>query len=146
MEFQQWLLQKYLDWQAEQGKPMTETKFAQYLGVRQQSLSGWLRGYYKPNGYKAINALVAKLGPEVYTLLDAEEPLPPELEEVANRMAKMVAVMPESYRSVVYEAIEQMIEEKFWEDPDNVELRYLTLLQEIAAKKEKEEEEKERFG
>ena len=131
MEFQKWLLQKYLDWQAEQGRPRTEVDFAEYLGVKQQSLSAWLRGYYQPKGYAAVMALVAKYGPEVYTALGADEPFPPELEESMARLAKALEGMPERFKELVFRSLEQAYDEKIWEHPDGTESRYLQIMKEI---------------
>jgi transcriptional regulator with XRE-family HTH domain len=142
MEFQKWLLQKYLDWQAEQGRPRTEVDFAEYLGVKQQSLSAWLRGYYAPKGYLAVKALVAKYGREVYTALGAETPLQPELEEAMARLSKVLADLPEQLKEFIFLTFEQAIREKFWEHPDGPDVRFLQIMK-VIVDKEKEEEEKE---
>lgn len=134
MEFQKWLLNKYLDWQAEQGRPRTEVDFAEYLGVKQQSLSAWLRGYYQPRGYLAVKALVAKYGQEVYTALGVESPFPVELEESMARLAKALEGMPDYYKEVLFEAAERLVKERIWEDPEGAELRLLKIMQEIVAR------------
>lgn len=137
MEFQKWLLQKYLDWQAEMGKPMTEVDYAEYLGVKQQSLSAWLRGYYQPKGYMAVMMLVAKYGDEVYTALGAEKQFPPELEGSMNRLAKFLQGLPDYTRMVVFEVMERLTKDKFWEDPKNFEIRFMTAMKEIQERNEK---------
>ena len=72
--FSQWLTNQYLDWQKSEGDRKTVQEFADYLGVVQQSLSGWLNGNNIPKSHKAISRLAAKLGNEVYTLLGMEVP------------------------------------------------------------------------
>ena len=75
MEFKEWLLNQYLDWQSREGEHKTISEFASYLGVKQPYVSAWLNGDHKP-GKKYIPKLAEKLGDEAYVMLGIPVPDP----------------------------------------------------------------------
>lgn len=72
--FSDWLRNKYLDWQRQQGGLKTMVEFANYLGVKQQSMSVWINGKQKPDGDNVLK-LAEKLGFEVYEILGVDPPV-----------------------------------------------------------------------
>lgn len=128
MTFQEWLFNKYLTWQAEQGSPRTETDFADYLGVKQQSLSAWMRGYYKPRGYKAVTQLYKMYGPEALVYLESDPKTPDQLVQPVVELVKAVMSCPEELRDLVVKAIEKTAEEG---ERENIEERFIVHLKEV---------------
>lgn len=81
MKFSDWLTQKYLDWQQSSGERKTISQFAEWLGVRQPTLSEWMSGKYIPRGSKNVSSLAGKLGDDVYEVLGfPRPPLPSYIE------------------------------------------------------------------
>jgi hypothetical protein len=73
MTFPQFLEKKYLEWQQVQGGRKTVAMFANYLGVKQSTLSMWWNSGVAPSG-ESIRLLAEKLGIEVYDILGEERP------------------------------------------------------------------------
>lgn len=71
-----YLFQEYLDWQKRAGERKTVTEFAQWLEVSESSLSDWMNNKNQPKSAKNIKNLAAKLGDEIYDILNLPRPLP----------------------------------------------------------------------
>lgn len=104
MEFSKYLIKQYFKWQEAQGVPCTVTDFARWLGVKQQSMSAWMHGAYKPRKVEDIEKLSEKLGYGVYESLGLN-PLPKELDEPIIELAKAVLQFPPEMREGVRGAI-----------------------------------------
>lgn len=82
--FKDYLFDKFQEWEKQQpGKRSTYTAFAQWLSdnslgveIKQQLVSDWIRGKYKPNGDKYLLVLEEKIGKEIYDVLNVERPDP----------------------------------------------------------------------
>ena len=74
-EVSNWLDRKFLDWQYQQGGTRTLLEFADYLGIKQSTLSHYLSGRRMPNE-AAAHLIAAKLGDEIYDLLGMQRPDP----------------------------------------------------------------------
>lgn len=87
MTFQDWLQQKFIEWEQTQPRRQTYSAFAKYLGTKQSTLSQWMNGNNPPSS-EGIRLLAEKLGNEVYPLLGIMTPgetddfakFPPELQ------------------------------------------------------------------
>lgn len=96
IEFSDWITKKYVDWRGDAiGKDRSITEFALWIGVSQQTMSGWMKkGGKNPRSKTSISALVDRFGSEVYEILDLPMPdsdfpielLPSEL-QIDLRMA-----------------------------------------------------------
>lgn len=75
MDFRQWIENKYLQWQSNQGGRRTVMQFAEYLQLSQQTVSNWLNGTRQPTG-ENIRKIAEKLGLEVYDVLGLQRPNP----------------------------------------------------------------------
>jgi len=69
-----WLNDKFLDLQKQTGKRWTVTEFSDYLDCPQPQVSRWLMGKAVPNATYADR--IAKLGDEIYDLVDLPRPDP----------------------------------------------------------------------
>lgn len=69
----EWLDNKFLDWQKQEGGRKTLTEFAQYLGVDRGVLNNWVNRGSKPEGDN-LKIVAIKLGMEIYDLLEIERP------------------------------------------------------------------------
>lgn len=65
MEFKDYLLQKYWEWEKTTGKRQSFSAFALYLGVKQSAFAHWIGGNIIPSR-ESIDRLAKKLGSEVY--------------------------------------------------------------------------------
>jgi transcriptional regulator with XRE-family HTH domain len=72
-KFSQWLNERFLEWEKQQGKRQTVSAFARYLDVPQSSLSSWMAGAYVPSGENLL-LLATKLGAEIYDTLGISRP------------------------------------------------------------------------
>lgn len=73
MEFKNWLMDQFVEWERKQASRQTYSAFARYLDVKQPSLSGWLAGDYVPTG-ENLEKVANKLGLEVYDALGLPRP------------------------------------------------------------------------
>ena len=74
--FQEWLEEKYKDWEKTQGGKQTYYTFAHFLDVGHSSLTLWITGAAVP-GVDDLAKLASKLGPEIYSLLSLAKPNSP---------------------------------------------------------------------
>lgn len=82
--FKDYLFNKFLEWEKTQpGRRSTYTAYSRYLGIKQQLVSVWMKGTFKPNEENAVK-LASKLGDEVYDYLDFPKPDPLLTELQAN--------------------------------------------------------------
>jgi len=75
--FQEWFWEKFEEWR--RGTKNGPTAFARYLGIKQQYVSNWLDGKFKPRG-KNIAKLAEKY-PDVYEALGLPMPEPVDFRE-----------------------------------------------------------------
>lgn len=77
MNFQEWLEQKFTEW--EQTKPTRQSyyNFARYLDVSHTDMTQWISGVSQPSG-DDLAKLAAKLGTEIYTILGKASSIFPE--------------------------------------------------------------------
>lgn len=96
MKFSEWITQKFLEWQIEQGKRKTIEEFADYIGVSRPIVSMWMNGKRTPSRDN-IHLLAQIFGPEIYDILNLPRPDPdlqtitylwPRLPETARRQIR----------------------------------------------------------
>lgn len=74
MNFSQFLTDKYLEWQKENGERKTATEFAAWLGFHKTTLSSWWNKKSTPRDGEIIRQLANKLGVEVFDVLGLPRP------------------------------------------------------------------------
>ena len=72
-KFAIWLNKKFLEWQNQQGEPMTQKEFARYLGVKPTTYSGWVNGNIPPSTTH-LKKVASVLGFDVYEALGLPTP------------------------------------------------------------------------
>lgn len=88
MEYKNWLMEKFVEWEKKQSRRQSYSAFARYLGVKQPTLTRWLAGDNPPDGDN-LRIVAEKLGYEIYDILGIERPLSvpasmrPILQEIA---------------------------------------------------------------
>jgi hypothetical protein len=111
MEFSEWITHKYIEWRGDAvGRERSVTGYAEYLGVTQQLLSGWMNGEFKP-AQKNAEKIANKVGGEVYEVLEipqAERPVPKNLRELINKI-------PPENQEELRDLIEAYILRQGWE-------------------------------
>jgi len=73
--FRQFLEIQFLEWQQRSGGRKTVFQFAEYLGVKQQTVSNWWNETRMPQG-ENVRKIAEKLGVEVYDVLGLPRPDP----------------------------------------------------------------------
>ena len=72
--FPDWITQKFLDWQSNQGKRKTIDDFAAYIGVSRPLLNQWMNGNIPRPGRENISRLAEIFGLELYDVLEIPRP------------------------------------------------------------------------
>ena len=72
MEFSDWINAKFMDWCGKRRRTVTE--FADYLGVKQPSVSKWMKKGGPTPDMASTLKLAARFGPEVYDVLGLVRP------------------------------------------------------------------------
>ncbi len=70
---QDWLNQKFVEWEKSQGRKQSYYAFARYLEASQSGLAQWMTGSSVPSGEDLLN-IAGKLGPEIYDVLGLPRP------------------------------------------------------------------------
>ena len=73
--FAQWLENRFLDWQKQEGGRRTATEFAAWLEIGNATVNQWLTGQARPRPEFAFR-LAKRLGLDVYTALGLPQPDP----------------------------------------------------------------------
>jgi hypothetical protein len=66
--FQMFLVDKFLDFQNQKKRPVSDNEFSRWLGVSAGSFNAWINANRTPDFGNAVK-LSARLGPEVFDLL-----------------------------------------------------------------------------
>jgi transcriptional regulator with XRE-family HTH domain len=77
--FRDWLEKRFYEWRGD--RLLSISDFADYLGVQQQSVSGWWNGRSIPSSSDHITKLAAAF-PDIYDILEVVDPrtqLPPQV-------------------------------------------------------------------
>jgi transcriptional regulator with XRE-family HTH domain len=74
MNFPQFLMQKFLEWQIAEGDKRSIKEFAKYLDVKDSALSHWMNEIRKKPDAQSLHKLSLKLGLEVYDVLGLPRP------------------------------------------------------------------------
>lgn len=123
MEFKDWLVGKFLEWEKQQEKRQPYVAFARFLGVKQSALSQWMNGNNTPT-LDYVGVISDKLGPEIYDVLGLQRPtdlldgFPPRIREallsaretiisrgLSGDSPEAVAVITEAMRAAGYRLI-----------------------------------------
>ena len=77
MDFSDYLTQKYIEWRGNAiGNEKSISKFALEIGVKQPTLSQWMKkGGRKPESKEQIEKLSAYFGPEIFDTLGLRRPV-----------------------------------------------------------------------
>ncbi|HKI53566.1 MAG TPA: hypothetical protein VJ987_05540 [Anaerolineales bacterium] len=83
-DFKDYLFEFFVEWEKEQpNRRSSYTAFARWLSensynveIKQQLLSDWIKGRYKPSDEKYLLVLEEKIGKDIYSILDVDRPNP----------------------------------------------------------------------
>jgi hypothetical protein len=90
---QEWLDEKYKEWERTQGGSQTYYTFARFLDVGHSSLTLWISGSAAPTG-DDIPRLASKLGPEIYTILKLPAPDSP-----LSKLTASFSLLPAAFQT-----------------------------------------------
>jgi hypothetical protein len=111
VEFQKWIVQKYVDWRKNKvGREGSVRAYAAYLGVSQQVVDSWINRGKVPKSKQAIDCLIARYESEVYDVLNIPAPATDtagkQLSPLARLIARMADELPLEDQNEVIEFIE----------------------------------------
>lgn len=113
-DFKEWIWEKFEEWR--KGSTNGPSAYARYLGVKQQLVSGWLNGDYKPRMESIIK--LAEKYPDVYEVLGMNAPSaikdPETVEERAERILELLEATPETDHARLFDLIDQFMRLKGW--------------------------------
>lgn len=111
MKFAQFLEMKFVEWQQKEGGRRSVADFAQWIGIKQSTLSMWWNSGVAPSG-ESVKLLSLKLGLEVYDVLGLPRPdedmhalqqiwdrLPPELRRSLREQGEQYDVKHDTKRT-----------------------------------------------
>jgi len=125
---QDWLNQKFIEWERAQGRKQSYYAFARYLEVSQSGLQQWMIGSSTPGGDDLLN-IAGKLGPDVYDLLGLPRPNA-DVQRVTVSFASLPPDIRQRLTNAITEADRTLRQEHL--RPDSAEARPLVV--EILAK------------
>ena len=109
-----WLHEKFLAWEAENGRRATTLEFAEWLRVPHDKLSTWMNGKQLPIGIN-IFKLSVKLDSEIWDILGFLSPI---TDPLMLKIVKEGDILDEERRAVIlelYEKIRDSDDEEFEE-------------------------------
>jgi transcriptional regulator with XRE-family HTH domain len=118
-----WLNQKFNEWEKTQGRSQSYYAFARYLEVSQSGLSQWMTGGGTPGGEDLL-ALASKLGPEIYDILGLPRPNA-ELQRMTVSFASLPADIRQRLANAIAEVDQSLRQERL--RPDSAEARRIVL-------------------
>lgn len=82
--FKEYFFERFIEWEKQQpGKRSSVSAFARWLSdnsynveIKQQLVSDWIKGRFKPSDEKFVLVLAEKLGNEIYDVLQSPRPDP----------------------------------------------------------------------
>ena len=111
MEFRIWLTEKYVEWRGDKfGHNSSVTAFAEYIGTKQQLMSGWMNGDFAP-AKANIDKLANKLGYEIYDILD----IPPEERPTRADIRAAIRRVPPENMDEILNLIEEYLRVHGWD-------------------------------
>jgi transcriptional regulator with XRE-family HTH domain len=123
MKPQEWLDQKYAEWERTQPGRQTYYHFARYLEVNHTDLTQWISGTAVPSG-DDLARLAGKLGNEIYDLMGINSP-----NTQFQHLASAFSCLPSALRqhlSSAFQEIEQQIKSQQL-DPESVEAKRISV-------------------
>jgi len=123
MNLQEWIEQKYLDWERAQGARQSYYYFARYLDVSHTALAQWMNGVNQPAGDDLAN-IAGKLGSEIYTVLGIRPSSVP-FQAVAEAYLSLPAALRTRLDSAITEAGQSISQRKL--SPESNEAKRITL-------------------
>ena len=110
MEFRIWLTEKYVEWRGDKvGHNSSVSSFAEYIGTKQQLMSGWMNGDYAP-AKANIDKLANKLGYEIYDILN----IPQDERPIRADIRAAIRKIPPEYLDEVLLLIEEYTKQHSW--------------------------------
>lgn len=97
-----WLVERFSQWEKDQGRKQSYYAFARYLGVSQTSLSQWIEGAAVPAG-DDLRVLAELLGPEVYDTLSLPRPNP-QFERLLSGFPTLPSGLRERLSTAIWES------------------------------------------
>jgi transcriptional regulator with XRE-family HTH domain len=106
----QWFFEKMLEYEKSKMRRVTQTEFAQYIGVSQATLSNWMNEVSKPSAEAALKLAAKFYDYEILDLLDYPNPVVTANDFILP-VSELLEQFPEAQRPKVIEAIENTLNE-----------------------------------
>ncbi len=123
MNFQDWLEQKYTEWDQAQPTRQSYYNFARYLDVGHTALTQWVSGVSQPLG-DDLAKLAAKLGSDIYAVLGLPSPALPN-QGMAASLIKLPSALRERLINAITETQREITQRKL--DTESNEAKILAV-------------------
>ena len=117
MTYQEWLDQKYKEWERTQAARQTYYNFAHFLNVNHTDLTQWISGTTRPAGDDLVR-IAGKLGDEIYDLLGLAHPNP-QFQRIEAAFNYLPTALHQRLTSAVLEIAQRVSSQKL--DPESAE-------------------------
>ena len=123
MTVQEWLDQKYSEWERTQAGRQTYYNFAHFLDVSHPALTQWISGVARPAG-DDLAKIAGKLGEEIYDLLGLAHPNP-QFQQMASAFSYLPTALRQRLTGAVLEIEQQVTSQKM--DPESSNAKRLAV-------------------
>jgi hypothetical protein len=123
MNYQEWLDQKYSEWERTQSGRQTYYHFARFLEVNHTDLTQWISGVSRPAG-DDLAKIAGKLGGEIYDLLGISHSAP-QFQHLAAALGCLPVAIRQRLSGAVLEIEQQVTSQKL--DPESTEAKKIAV-------------------
>lgn len=123
MNYQEWLDQKYKEWEHTQTGRQTYYNFAHYLDVNHTLLAQWMNGVSQPEG-DDLEKIADKLGDEIYGLVGATPPSD-QFQAIGAAFMHLPNALRNRFAHAILEIDQQITQRKL--DPESDEAKRLAV-------------------
>jgi hypothetical protein len=123
MTYQEWLDQKYTEWERTQASRQTYYNFARFLDISHTDLTQWISGAARPAG-EDLAKIAGKLGEEIYDLLGVAHPNP-QFQRMVAAFSCLPTALRQRLTSAVLEIEQRVSSQKM--DPESAAVKRLAV-------------------
>ena len=121
-----WLNQKFVEWEKNQGHKQSYYAFSRFLEVSQSGLAQWMTGSGTPTG-DDLAAIASKLGTEIYDVIGMPRPST-EMQRFTLALASLPVDIRQHMMNAIVEAGQALGQERLRADSADAHRKVLEIL------------------